>query len=341
MPCTLNAGRTPLQSSLAPTTAESSPTASGCRVSVVLPTRNRARLLRRAVASVLAQTLRELELIVVNDASTDDTAAVLAELQAQDPRIRVLHREKNSGAAAARNAGMALARGEWVAFQDDDDLWLVEKLECQMQALAAAGADTGWCLSGYIRIESHRDTWVGSDFYVRQLDWRGGIGEGGPEWSLISTPGWLVRRSLLEQVGGFDEAIRSWDDWELGLRLWQATRLTVAPGPLWIQDRIQGAGLTKAERARGNDLQLIMRKHGALWADHREVLARHWYTIGRIISLYDPAPGGRAELRKAFALQPWRIKTWAALALSYVNPDRAKRLTMALRERRLRRERGE
>ncbi|HEY0974505.1 MAG TPA: glycosyltransferase family 2 protein [Solimonas sp.] len=320
---------------------DTSRTQAACTISVVLPTRNRARLLRRAVDSVLGQTFRDLELIVVNDASTDDTAAVLAELQAQDARIRVLHREKNSGAAAARNAGIAMARGEWVAFQDDDDLWLVEKLERQMQALEAAGPETGWCLSGYVRIETHRDTWVGSPFYVRQLDWRGGIGEGGPEWSLISTPGWLVKRSVLEQVGRFDENVRSWDDWELGLRLWQATKLTVAPGPLWIQDRIQGAGLTKAERARGNDLQLIMRKHGALWAGSREVLARHWYTIGRILSLYDPAPAGRAELRRALALKPWRLKTWAAIALSYVDPAKAKSWTLAMRDRRLRKERGE
>lgn len=309
-------------------------------VSVVLPTRNRSRLLRRAVESVLGQTHRNLELIVVNDASTDDTAAVLEQLAARDDRIRVLHRERNSGAAAARNAGIALARGEWVAFQDDDDLWLVEKIQRQLETIAGAGPDVGWCLSGYIRIESHRDTWVGSEFYVRQLNWRNGIGEGGPEWSLISTPGWLVRRSVLEQVGAFDENIRSWDDWELGLRLWQATKLTVAPGPLWIQDRIQGAGLTRAERARANDLQIMMRKHGALWAGNRTVLARHWYTIGRIVSLHDPAPAGRAELLRSLRYKPWAPKVWAAILLSFVNRERAKRWTMDLRERRLRRERN-
>jgi glycosyltransferase involved in cell wall biosynthesis len=309
-------------------------------ISVVLPTHNRSRLLRRAVESVLGQTLRDFELIIINDNSTDDTAQVLAELQAQDARIRILHREANSGAAAARNAGIALARGQWVAFQDDDDLWLVEKLERQLRAVTEAGPAFGWCLSGYVRIEPHRDTWVGSEFYVQQLDWRRGIGPGGPEWSLISTPGWLVRRSVLEQAGRFDESIRSWDDWELGLRLWQATQLTVVQGPLWIQDRIQGAGLTKAERARGNDLQIIMRKHGALWAGNREVTARHWHTIGRIVSLYDDAPAGRTELIRALRYKPWDGHTWAALALSYLDRAWGRRFTMARRERRLRKERG-
>jgi glycosyltransferase involved in cell wall biosynthesis len=298
-------------------------------ISVVLPTRNRLALLQRAVDSVLAQTYRELELIVVDDGSTDGTREWLA--AHPEPRLRRLHRAGGQGAAAARNAGLAEARGEYVAFQDDDDIWLVQKLEKQLAALRAAGPDCGWCLSGYLRMEPGRTRFMGGAYYVGELDWRRGIGEGGPDWYLISTPGWLVRRELLVRVGGFDEGIRSWDDWELGLRLWQVTRLTVADEPLWVQDRLAGGGLTRAEHARAYDLRIIMQKHAALWHGRSDVLARHHYTIGRTLSLYEARPSGRAELRQALRIRPLAPRTWLALAASYFDRERMDRLTRRIR----------
>lgn len=298
-------------------------------ISVILPTRNRLPLLQRAVASVLGQTHRELELIVVNDGSGDGTREWLD--AHDDARLRPLHRAGGQGAAAARNAGIALARGSWLAFQDDDDIWLLEKLEKQLAALAKAGTDTGWCLSGYLRMEPSGTRYIGGTRLIAELDWRRGIGEGGPDWYLISTPGWLVRRALIEQVGGFDERIRSWDDWELGLRLWQATRLTVADEPLWVQDRLAGGGLTKAEHARAHDLRIILHKHGALWSDRIDVQARHQYTIGRILSLYEDRPSGRAELRAALKLKPLLPRTWLALAASHLDRERMDRLTRRIR----------
>ena len=102
-------------------------------ISVIIPTYNRASLLPRALDSVLRQTWEDLEVIVVDDASRDDTPQVMA--ACTDPRVRYIRLEKNSGACVARNTGVAQARGEWIAFQDSDDLWLPEKLEKQMAYL--------------------------------------------------------------------------------------------------------------------------------------------------------------------------------------------------------------
>ncbi|MGB3624622.1 MAG: glycosyltransferase family 2 protein, partial [Henriciella sp.] len=104
----------------------------GSLVSVVIPTYNRARTLRRAVESVLRQSYTNLELIVVDDASTDDTKAVLSSIN--DPRMRVITYEFNRGCAAARNIGARDARGEYLAFQDSDDEWLADKLSKQVAA---------------------------------------------------------------------------------------------------------------------------------------------------------------------------------------------------------------
>ncbi len=104
-------------------------------VSVVIPTRNRCALLARALGSVLAQTHEELEVIVVDEASTDRTPEVIAAVA--DPRVRLLRHEIARGAAGARNAGVKAARGRWCAFLDDDDLWAPTKLASQLGALEA------------------------------------------------------------------------------------------------------------------------------------------------------------------------------------------------------------
>ncbi len=283
-------------------------------VTVVLPTRNRAELLLRAIASVRAQTWPSWELIVINDASTDNTREVLASID--DPRIQVLHRERNQGASAARNAGISLGQGKYVAFLDDDDYWLPEKLAKQVAVLERS--DKPWCIASFRRLGRAGERYIGGDELIRQLDFAFGIGESSHDWSLIATPGWLVHRETLVRVGAFDERIRSWDDWELGIRLFQAGGHVILDEALWVQDVQRGGGLIRAWHVKAEDLRIIMSKHAALWRDHPKVLARHWYLIGRLDSLHQPAPQGRSELWRSLRIEPASLKTWAALGGSLV-----------------------
>ena len=117
-------------------------------ISVVIPTYNRAALVKRAVQSVLAQTYRDVELIVVDDGSTDNTAEVIAELD--DPRIRYVY-QKNSGACVARNNGIEHACGDYIAFHDSDDIWHADKLEKQMSVLQKKNADVVFCRMNKMR----------------------------------------------------------------------------------------------------------------------------------------------------------------------------------------------
>src|SRR5689334_21141299 len=108
---------------------------SGPLVTVVVPVYNTLPYVADALESALAQTHRELDVVVVDDGSTDGSSGVVVELAAREPRIRVV-RQPNAGLAAARNAGLAAAAGEYVAFLDSDDLWLPEKLERQLAVAA-------------------------------------------------------------------------------------------------------------------------------------------------------------------------------------------------------------
>src|SRR4051812_24472999 len=114
-------------------------------VSIIIPTYNRAAYLGAAIASVRAQTFADWELIVVDDGSTDETAAMLDELS--DPRIRVLRIGHSGSESITRNAGLRLAEGEWVAFLDSDDLWVPEKLERQLAQMVAQPA-CQWSYTG-------------------------------------------------------------------------------------------------------------------------------------------------------------------------------------------------
>lgn len=109
-------------------------------VSVIMPAYNCQAFLRDSVSSVIAQTYPDWELLIINDASTDDSLAVARELAASDARIRVIDLEKNGGVAQARNAGLKAARGRYVAFLDSDDLWLPEKLRTQLEFMQHSDA---------------------------------------------------------------------------------------------------------------------------------------------------------------------------------------------------------
>src|SRR5688500_7386568 len=117
-------------------------------VTVVVPTRNRSALLSLTLRSVLRQQDVNLEVIVVDEASTDDTTAMLATVA--DARVRVIRHETPLGVSSARNRGASEAHGEWLAFLDDDDLWAPDKLARQLQAAQAAGRD--WAYTGSVNI---------------------------------------------------------------------------------------------------------------------------------------------------------------------------------------------
>ena len=124
------------------------------KVSVIIPTYNRAAKVRNAIESVLAQTFSDLEVIVVDDGSSDDTGKILGEVFGD--RIRYYF-QANQGVSVARNKGIVEARGEWIAFLDSDDLWEKDKLEWQFKALEQFGPQCGACYTD-VRLFNHPET---------------------------------------------------------------------------------------------------------------------------------------------------------------------------------------
>ena len=176
---------------------------------MVIPTYNRARLVQEAVASVLAQSYRPLELIVVDDGSTDATGAALAGRR----EVRLLRQWHTGMPGQVRNAGVRLARGEFLAFLDSDDLWQPRKLERQVAAATAAGG-TIW---------HTRERWVRSGRVISQRSQRhrrsGDLFEESLRKCVVGPSTVLLHRAAFIRAGGFREELEVAEDYELWLRL--------------------------------------------------------------------------------------------------------------------------
>jgi len=187
--------------------------ASLCEVSVVIPTRNRWSLLASAaLPAALRQEEVDHEIIVVDDFSTDETPTRLAEFA--DARVRVARHEERRGVAAARNTGIASARGEWVAFLDDDDLWSPRKLRIQIDAAQSQRA--GFAYGGSVWVDERRRFLYGHDA-PEPSTLRLQLLRRNVMWSGCSNV--VVRTDLVRRVGGFDETLFQLADWDLWLRL--------------------------------------------------------------------------------------------------------------------------
>lgn len=289
-------------------------------VSVIIPTYNRAASIVPAVESVLAQTYPEIEVIVVDDGSTDDTARVL---ESHLDRI-VFIRQSNAGPSAARNTGIRASKGEIVAFLDSDDLWLPDKIARQVALIEAGGPDTCCCVcnAAVKGAPGQRDY---TSFAVAGLD---------PEWDecLWVNPGEVlatrfllfnqvvaIRRSALAKVGVFNEKLRLLEDYELAIRLSTAGKWGVISEPLVIKHNDTGGigVVAMSDRARHAEVAaevfagIIMERHGlgARALDHLEVsLAtlrmenRGWSWMkngGKAGRLMGSALLGLARIRKA------------------------------------------
>jgi glycosyltransferase involved in cell wall biosynthesis len=197
------------------------------RVSVIIPTYNRAAWVMEAAASVLAQTYRDFELLVVDDGSTDGTLVALATFGGE---IKVRRREERRGVSAARNLGARAAAGEWLAFLDSDDLWLPDKLARQVEYLKA-NPDLVICQTG--------ETWIRNGVRVNPPEacrkMEGDIFLPSLSRCLVSPSAVMLHRRLFEEMGGFDEELPAAEDYDLWLRIAWRHPVGLVPEPLVVK----------------------------------------------------------------------------------------------------------
>jgi glycosyltransferase involved in cell wall biosynthesis len=273
-------------------------------VSVVIPAYNRAGTILRAIRSVQEQTFPDWELLVVDDASTDNTCGVVETLK--DPRIRILRQSANGGPGVARQRGLDAAAGEFVAFLDSDDEWLPEKIARQIESNAPVVS------CGYLVRQGHEE-WPfihpPVDDWVEHLHFRCMLRAG-------STL--LTRRESALAIGGFDSALRYYEDWDLALRLAGRNPLTVIGEPL---ARIH-VGASRSVIAAEPSIREFLRKHDPAF---RRMGSRHRRRV-RGQHLQNLAAGAFAG-RHFWLGAKWLIESFAANP--FQNPARLAALALA------------
>jgi teichuronic acid biosynthesis glycosyltransferase TuaG len=245
-------------------------------VSVIIPAHNAAPFIRESVDSALAQTHRDVEVIVVDDKSTDDTPRILQEYGG---RITVLH-QRNGSAAASRNAGAKIAAGDWLALLDADDVWEPTKLERQLASATAAFSYTNRTNFGsrgdVPELQSDVTAMHDGDIFMPLLLYG----------NFITSSSVLVRRHIFERLGGFSTALKNAEDWDLWLRIAEHHRVTYCPEPL-VRYRFHAGGKSRNHRAMAVARRLVVaraisspRGQALNWSTRRRIWGQTWRTNG-------------------------------------------------------------
>ncbi|MCM1251253.1 MAG: glycosyltransferase [Clostridium sp.] len=234
------------------------------KVSVVIPTYNRANTIKRAIDSVLNQTYKDFELIIVDDGSTDDTAQIVNEYK--DSRLRYLVTEKRRGANHARNIGIQNAVGEYIAFQDSDDVWLEDKLEKQMNVFETRN-DVDIVFSRFTYILLNGSTGLIPNRNYTQEMLAKDIAHILSRMNVISTQTMIVRKQCFIQYGAFDLEMPRFQDWEINLRFAQGAKFFCVDESL-VEVYESESSITNTKGSGLSGLALLVKKYTDFFSIH-------------------------------------------------------------------------
>jgi len=236
-------------------------------ISVIIPCYNRAQLIIKSVDSVLNQTYKNIELIVVDDGSTDNSLQVLEAIREKDNRVKVISQE-NKGPYPARNKGLKEAKGEFIAFLDSDDTWdphFLQKLYKALEAHPAAVlAYCGWQNTG---LPGQRGKpFIPPDYEARPN--KAGIFLKGNRWPIHAA---LTRRNILDEAGGFDEQFTTAMDYDLWLRIVPFHKIVLVPEVLAFYYFHKGAQIHKDKHETEANVRLVGEKFIKLHPEFRDL----------------------------------------------------------------------
>ena len=296
------------------------------KVSIVIPTHNRAHLIRRAIGSVLNQIYQDFEIIIVDDASTDNTREVVESFN--DKRIRYIRHENKRGAAAARNTGITSASGKYIAFQDSDDKWLPEKLGRQVEILETSPSEVGVVHTKFSRIIDNEKvylTWT--TIHTRETDIHKKLLKG----NFIGTPTTLLKKECFERVGMFDERLTQLEDWEMWIRISKYHHFKYLDDPLVITYSMpDSVSIDHGNLIRAHEL--ILEKHFGEFQDDKSILAAEKYWIGNLLCQIGEMNRGRDFFFRAVRLDPLRGKFSGAILASLLGPSAYNKLIRLKRQ---------
>jgi glycosyltransferase involved in cell wall biosynthesis len=284
------------------------------KVSVILPTYNRAEILPRSINSVIKQTYSDLELVVVDDASTDDTESVVKSFE--DERIKYIKQDENKGANVARNTGISQSTGEYIAFQDSDDVWLPHKIQKQVDKFRQSKEGTGLVSTGVCRVwpDYQTDYLPGSQWnnqhFTRSL----------LQNNFIPMQAAMIRRECVHSVGDLDNELPRLQDWEMWIRLSKEYNFKLVDEALVMKHMdVDELSYSRQDADHPRALELIIKKHKDVFSNYPGTLSKHLLNSGVEYTLQGDENKGKKYILNSIK-EKAGAKNLSVYALSYL-PD--------------------
>lgn len=275
-------------------------------VSVIITTYNRADLVGRAINSVLSQTFRGFELIVVNDASKDNTEEVVKGYN--DERMRYIRHTENKGVSAARNSGIKASMGKYVSFLDDDDEWLPEKLQRQTAKFNSSIEGVGLIYTW------HCDILNGENIRSHCSCFNGNLYDTILRIPIFSNTT-LIKRECFDEVGLFDEALPAHEDWDMYIRILKYYEVDFVPEVL-VRINIDGIShLSRNIEKNINGMLQIIKKHGVDFNERPSALSKYLRRIGVLYSLNNKPRTAAKYFIRSIIVKPTNWVCYAHLFL--------------------------
>ena len=288
-------------------------------VSVIMPCYNSSRYLSASIEGVLAQTYRNLELIIVDDASTDGSLEIAREWQQLDDRITIQTHKENRGLAATRNTAIHASTGEYIAFCDSDDIWFPNKLEAQLAEFVRIPS-AGLVHSDALIMDSNGQT---SGQLFSQFIGRGK--HAGETGSLLErlcrrndlcVPTVMVRRQALDHVNGFNEELRSLEDWVCWTKIAAAFPFHFIPNPLAKYRVHNGALSSNKQNMSRNRITALKILFNEAFPISRQTRAVMFYALGSSYLDIRNSRQAAHAFAKSIAESPLDVRTWVRYGTS-------------------------
>ena len=279
-------------------------------VSIIIPTYNRAHLVGRAIESVLNQTYQDFEIIVVDDDSTDNTQKVVNEFQKKDKRIKYIKMNVNKGSAAARNIGIKIARGDYIAFLDSDDEWLPEKLEKQIR-LFFANKNLGFvsCNTIILNFSGQKKAEYkisrSHNYFLTLLERN----------IICSSSSVIIKKGIIGDIGYFDENLRLAQDWEMWIRVAQKYAFDFMPEPLLKYYSHSNGYISKTYK---NSLNYILQKYRTYYRRNFFVYSTRLRHDGSKFLAGGQFHNAREYFLKAIKINPLDYRNYLYLLISFM-----------------------
>jgi glycosyltransferase involved in cell wall biosynthesis len=289
-------------------------------VSVIIPTYNRAQLLHSAIVSVLNQTYQDFEILVIDDNSKDNTQAVVKNFD--DKRIRYIRHEKNKGEAGTRNTGIKHAKGTYIAFLDDDDEWLPEKLLLQVDLMRNSKPDVGCIYTGLFVVDKTKGKilnqiipkkrgYIYYDMFIKNY---------------IGTPSTvLIKKECFERVNIFDEHIAFGTDYDMWIRISKEFHVDYIKKPLVLYYRHEDS-LSANLVVRNKGRETLLKKYHQLFALNRKGHSRFYLFQGIFYCCAGDTSEGRKAFLKSITFYPFQMRGYINLGFSFINASKFRKL---------------